>query len=89
MSTVSVETINGTVVVIPIGSTTVSNPILFLEVNGLIQQGCFIVQQSGTSIRYIFPVLTSTGGIDLVCISQVYGTPLPAVDLNINVYVGQ
>ena len=84
----SVEIVDGFVRNHLIGSTNVSNPRLFMSVNGVPCGSSYIIQDLGNSKRTIFPRVTSNGQIYITAMGQVYGNDLPAITPNIIVYVG-
>lgn len=72
-----------------VGTTTVTNPVLIMEVDGVVVPGNYVVQQSGSSTRYIFPSVDSSGNIRIRAVTNIIGTTFPQVTKNINVYVGE
>ena len=82
----SAEIIAGAIESVYVGSTDVTNPILFMEVDGVQVASAYVVQSIGSSVRYIFPRMVGRD-IYITSISQVYGTDLSAVSLNIKIYV--
>ena len=84
----SVEIVDGFVSNHLIGSTNVSNPRLFMSVNGVPCGSSYVIQDLGNSKRTIFPRVTSSGQIYITAMGQVYGNALPSIALNITVYVG-
>ena len=69
----SVEIVDGFVSNHLIGSTNVSNPRLFMSVNGVPCGSAYIIQDLGNSKRTIFPRVTSSGQIYITAMGQVYG----------------
>ena len=72
---------------IVIGTTSISNPVLMLKINGIgYANGYRIAYNSG--YRSIFPGYSSSGNILLHCINIAYGEDLPDLSLsNIEVFV--
>lgn len=75
-----------------VGSTTISNPVLFLKIGGAIYaQGYRITYGTASSggYRNIYPAYDSaTGNILIVCQSLAVQADLPAITLNdIGVYI--
>ena len=83
-----IEIVDGFVSNHLIGSTNESNPRLFMSVNGVPCGSSYVIQDYGNSKRTIFPRVTSSGQIYITAMGQVYGNELPAVTLNVIVYVG-
>lgn len=84
----SVEIVSGFVSNHLIGTTSATNPILFMEVDGVPCGSAYVVQDLGNSKRTIFPRV-SGGNIYITAMGQVYGADLPSVTLNVKVYVGE
>lgn len=82
----STEIVGGKIESVYVGSTSVPNPILILEYNGVIVPGSYVVQEIGSSVRYIFPRVSGSN-IYLTSMAQVYGSDLPAITANIKVYI--
>ena len=82
----SIEIINEHVETHLIGSTSVANPIVFLEVNGQAVVGTKLVQNIGKSKRTIFTKV-SGGDVYLVAHSIVYGNELPSIDVSVKVRI--
>lgn len=85
----SAEIVTGTVSNHLVGTTSISNPVLFMEVNGVPTASSYVVQESGSSKRFIFPKVDSSGNVYIVAMGQVYGTELSAITLSIKVYVAE
>jgi hypothetical protein len=84
----SVEIVNSVVESVYVGSTNVANPVLIMEVDGVVVPGNYLLQSSGSSRRYIFP-RSANGAIYVTSVSIVYGTPLPAISKYIKVYAAE
>lgn len=74
------EIISGFIDQVAVGTTNESDPILFMQVNGVNVGGTYMIQDLGDSKRYIFPKKTGNT-IYIVHMGQVYGQALPEVDL--------
>lgn len=88
MGTVTMEVTNQEITKHLIGTTTITNPILLLEVNGVPVSGSMVVQTAGVSKRHIFPIKEGNN-IYLVSSSLVFGTELPALTISVKVRVAQ
>jgi hypothetical protein len=82
------EVINSNVTSIFLGTTTINNPFLIMEVDGVVVPGNYITQISGTSRQYIFPRYQA-GSIYITCVNIVYGAALPSIVRNIKVYISE
>lgn len=71
-----------------IGATSVSNPVLYMFVDGVFVSGNYIVQNIGASYRYIYPRVIS-GAVYITDFSFVFGSELPAFSKSITVLVGE
>lgn len=71
-----------------VATTTIQNPVVILELDGIVVPGNIVVQQVGLSQRYIFPRF-SNGNIFITAVSIVYGNPLPAISKSIRVYIAE
>jgi hypothetical protein len=82
------EVINSNITSIFLGTTSISNPFLIMEVDGVVVPGNYITQISGTSRQYIFPRFQS-GNIYITCVNIIYGAALPSISRNIKVYISE
>lgn len=71
-----------------VGTTSVSNPILFLEVNGVSVASSYVIQRIGNSVRFIFPKLVGND-VYIMAMGQTYGYALPTVTFTATVYVAE
>jgi hypothetical protein len=71
-----------------IGSTNVSDPILFLEVNGIQVASSYVIQRIGNSVRFIFPKKIGNQ-IYLMAMGQTYGAALPQLTISVRVFVAE
>ena len=71
-----------------LGPTSIQNPILFLEVDGVQAGGNTVIQTSGSN-RRVISVSYYNGGIYLVELSSVHLTDIPSIVKNIKVYVAE
>lgn len=72
-----------------LGTTTIPDPILMMEVNGVAVGNSYIVQEVGQSTRFIFPRVDTAGNIYLMSLGQVYGNDLPAITISVKVYIAE
>jgi len=75
-----------------LGTTTVADPIIMLEIDGAVQACSYIVQRIGNSVRYVYPRVITVSGVNnvyLTAISQLYGSDLPEITKSIKVYVSE
>lgn len=72
-----------------IADVLVSNPVLFLKVNGVTFANGYKIYSTNSSYRNFFPVYNeTTGEVRLYCQSITFGNTLPPVTLsNIEVYL--
>jgi hypothetical protein len=84
----TVEVVNSVVEHILVATTTIQNPVVILELDGIVVPGNVVIQQIGTSQRYIFPRFSS-GNIFITSVSIVYASPLPAISKSIRVYIAE
>lgn len=71
-----------------VGSTTISNPILFLEVDGIPITGSYVYEQIASSKRFIFPKVQN-GNIYIVSMGVVYKADLPSHTINVKVHIAE
>lgn len=71
-----------------VGTTSVSNPILFLEVNGTPVASSYVIQRVGESVRFIFAKLVGND-IYIMAMGQTYAVGLPSVTFTATVYVAE
>jgi hypothetical protein len=84
----TVEVVNSVVEHVLVATTTIQNPTVILELDGIVVPGNVVIQQVGISQRYIFPRFSS-GNIFITAVSIVYGNPLPAISKSIRVYIAE
>lgn len=75
-----------------LGTTTVADPIIMLEIDGAVQACSYVVQRVGSSVRYVYPRVIMVNGVNnvyLTAISQIYGSDLPSLTKSIKVYVSE
>ena len=84
----SAEIIGGIIENIYVGYTSIQDPILMLEVNGVPAASSHVVQRIGSSVRFIFPKIIG-GNIYIMAMGQVYGNDLPAITVSVKVYVAE
>ena len=84
----TVEIINEHVESHLIGTTTVTNPIVFLEINGQPVVGTKLIQNIGKSKRTIFTKVVGSS-IYLVAHSIVYGNDLPSINVTVKVRIAE
>lgn len=84
----SVEVVNSVVQHVLVATTTIQNPVVILELDGVVVPGNVIIQSIGSSQRYIFPRF-SAGNVFITAVSLVYGSPLPAISKSIKVYIAE
>lgn len=82
------EVINSSIESIFIGTTSIVNPFLIMEVDGIVVPGNYITQISGASRQYIFPRYDA-GNIYITSVNIIYGSALPATTRSIKVYVSE
>lgn len=84
----SQEIVGGTVSDHLVGTTNVSDPILFLEVNGVQVASSYVIQRIGNSVRFIFPKKVGNQ-IYLMAMGQTYGAALPQLTISVRVFVAE
>jgi hypothetical protein len=82
----SAEIVAGIIENIYVGYTSIPNPILMLEVDGIPAASSHVVQRVGNSVRFIFPKVVN-GSVYIMAMGQVYGSDLPAITVSVKVYV--
>lgn len=80
--------IGGTVSNHYVGTTNISNPILFLEVDGVPTASSYVIQTVGDSVRFIFPKVIGND-VYLVSMGQTYGEALPEITVNVRIMVAE
>lgn len=63
-----------------VGSTTVTDPLLMLSIDGVVYPNGYRIEYSG-GYRNIFPSITSNGSIYVESQCIAYGADVPAIDL--------
>lgn len=71
-----------------LGTTTTTDPILFMEVDGVKVAGSYIVQTVGNSVRYVFPKKVGNS-IYLMAMGQTFVNDLPAKTISVQVLVAE
>lgn len=84
----SQEIVGGTVSDHLVGTTNVSDPVLFLEVDGIQVASSYVVQRIGNSVRFIFPKKVGSQ-IYLMAMGQTYGAALPQLTISVRVFVAE
>ena len=73
-----------------VGTTNVSDPILFLEVNGVSVASSYVIERiaNSNSVRFIFPKKVGNQ-IFLMAMGQTYGAALPQLTVSVRVFVAE
>lgn len=84
----SQEIVGGTISDHLVGTTNVSDPVLFLEVDGIQVASSYVVQRIGNSVRFIFPKKVGSQ-VYLMAMGQTYGAALPQLTISVRVFVAE
>jgi len=84
----AIETVNIHIASYYVGSSSITNPLLFVFVDGVSAPGNILIQSAGLSRRYIYPRV-SNGSVYISEISYVYGTELPPINKTIKILIGE
>lgn len=89
MSTVTILVPTFTVTQIAVGTSPVTNPLLFIRYNGIVYGGGVRIPSSDGGYRFFYPsYIASNNTIVISCQTLVIQNSLPATNLpNIGVYV--
>jgi len=84
----SYEVLNGATSTHLLGSTSLANPVMFLNINGVNNFSSYAVQKIGSSQRFVFPKKVGTE-IYLMSMGQVYLQELPQITIAVSVFLAE
>jgi hypothetical protein len=74
---------------IDIGASSIPNPVIFLEIDGVAIPGTHQIQSAGSSARHCFISISNNSRVKVNLLNLAYNSSLPATTKLIKVYLGE